>query len=113
LTEEKNKLQAYTQPYYAEHWKKKKKKKTFSSISIGPLKFSQTYQNPITHLILNSHKIIFYLKKKIRPPNPAISLAITVFLHTYTQAYSTPYVHIKVHSHLVLGTLVLSPLTPY
>jgi hypothetical protein len=35
------------------------KKKSFSSFSIGPLKFPQTYQNPITHLIVNSHKIIF------------------------------------------------------
>jgi hypothetical protein len=32
-------------------------------------------------------------KKKFNPQNSTISLAITIFLCTYTQAYSTPFVY--------------------
>jgi hypothetical protein len=43
--------------------------------------------NPITILTISS--LNKTLKKKFRSPNPAISLAITIFLHTH-KAYSTP-----------------------
>ncbi len=47
--------------------------------------------NPIINLITVLLKIT---KNKFRPPNPAISLAITFFLHTYTTAYSASSIYL-------------------
>ncbi len=44
--------------------------------------------NPITHLIISSLKIIN--GKIFRPPNHANFIGHDIFLHIYTQAYSTP-----------------------
>jgi hypothetical protein len=37
-------------------------------------------------------------EKKSRSPNPAISSAVTFFLHAYTQAYLTPSVYYLTNS---------------
>jgi hypothetical protein len=55
-TPKKKKLQAYTQPYFAEHGKQSS---LSTIIFIDPLQFSQTYQT----LIVNSLQI---MKKKIQ-----------------------------------------------
>ncbi len=67
-----------------------------SIISIGPLKSPQ-HTKPY-------YKFNYYFtqitKYQFRPPNPAISFAITFFLHTYTTAYSasSTYLYTKMVS---------------
>jgi hypothetical protein len=88
--------------FFAYLEKKLKPKHNFILLNIkndGPflafslvLKFSQTYQILLgTYLIVSSFKVT--KKIKYKPPNLAISLGTTFFLHAYTQAYSTPYVY--------------------
>jgi len=63
-----------------------------------PFKILWNLPNPITHLTINFLKITI---KKFRPPNPIISLFTTFFLHTYRQAYSTPF-------YIIVCTIILS-----
>jgi hypothetical protein len=53
-------------------------------------KKSPIYQFQLFVIRLNLLKIT---RKKFNPQNSTISLAITIFFCTYTQAYSTPLVY--------------------
>lgn len=80
------------QPYSAEHWKK-----FLSSISIDPRKFSQNVPNLITHLTASSLLINFLFKKNNNQTTICSnSMAVQLFLLTYTQAYWTPSVRILI-----------------
>ncbi len=80
----KKNLQAYTQPYSAKHWKSN----SLSTISISPLKFSQSFQTLLQiQLLVHSREL---KEKIIQITKSSNFIGHNIFLQMYTPAYSTP-----------------------